>query len=73
MLSAAWALEDRTRPMETRWGKGVQEFPERKKNQIMRFVQQWRGKVELVGAVVPAQCTKVCKLFQKESARSLEN
>lgn len=32
MLSATWVLEDRTRPMETRWGKGVQEFPEKKKS-----------------------------------------
>lgn len=55
-------------------GEGRSRVPgKKKKNQIMRFVQQWRGKVELVGAVVPAQCTKVCKLFQKESARSLEN
>lgn len=30
VLSATWALQDRTRPMETRWGKGVQEFPEKK-------------------------------------------
>lgn len=57
------------------WGKGVQEFPE-KKIQITRFVKQdlgGGGEMELVEAVVPAQCTEVCKLFQREGGWSPEN
>lgn len=53
----------------------MQEFPE-KKIQITRFVKQdlgGGGEMELVEAVVPAQCTEVCKLFQREGGWSPEN
>ena len=75
VLAATWALEDRTRPMETGGGRACKSS-RKKKIQITRFVKQdlgGGGEMELVEAVVPAQCTEVCKLFQREGGRSPEN